>query len=266
MAPNDDPQWFANGQAYDRYMGRWSRPVGVLFVEWLALPDRLRWIDIGCGTGALCATLIERASPGSVIGIEPSAGFLGVARSMVVDDRVDFRSGDAQDLPLEDDSADVAVSGLVLNFVPDKVRAVREMRRTVRLGGTVAAYVWDYAGGMQLIRHFWDGVSALFPLAAAKDQAELFPICDPQALAALFREAGLQDVETSTMDTPTLFADFDDFWSPFLGGQGPAGAFCASLSDTDRERLRGHLQASLPTRPDGSIHLTARALAVRGRR
>jgi SAM-dependent methyltransferase len=167
-------------------------------------------------------------------------------------------------LPLEDIEADVAVSGLVLNFVPDKEHALQEMLRTVKSGGMVAAYVWDYAGEMQLIRHFWNAVGALFPQAADNDEGKQFPICEPEALADLFRAAGLQAVETCVLDTPTVFADFDDFWSPFLRGQGPAGAQCVSLSDNDRERLRQHLEGALPTNPDGTIPLIARALAVRG--
>lgn len=260
----EEKDWFADGDAYEHYIGRWSRPVGRLFVDWLSQPDGLQWVDLGCGTGALSAAVLESANPSGVIGIEPSDGFLRVARATITDDRAGFRLGDAQDLPLEDAEADVAVSGLVLNFIPDRERALQEMRRTVKPGGTVAAYVWDYAGEMQLIRHFWDAVGVLFPDSADNDEGKKFPICHPEALADLFRGAGLQAVETCALDAPTVFADFDDFWSPFLSGQGPAGAQCVAMPDDDRERLRNHLEGALPVNRDGTIHLIARAWAVRG--
>jgi SAM-dependent methyltransferase len=264
MDQNDERDWFADGDAYEHYIGRWSRPVGHLFLDWLSRPDGLRWVDVGCGTGALSATVLERANPEAVTGIEPSDGFRAVARRTIVDDRAEFMPGDAQGLPLADAGADVAVSGLVLNFVPDKELAVREMRRIVEPGGTVAVYVWDYAGEMQLIRYFWDAVGELFADAAARDEGRQFPICKPEPLADLFRAAGLRDVETRALDAPTVFADFDDFWSPFLAGQGPAGAQCVALSEDDRERLRERLEDSLPIGSDGTISLIARAWAVRG--
>lgn len=266
IATNEDRDWFADGDAYEQYIGRWSRPVGRLFVDWLSQPAGLRWVDIGCGTGALTKTLLDRANPAEVVGIEPSESFLSVARETVVDDRAEFRIGDAQELPLEAAEADVTVSGLVLNFVPDQERALREMRRVVSPGGTIAAFVWDYAGEMQLIRYFWDAVGELFPDATANDEGTQFPTCNPTALKTLFQVAGLQTIETTALDTPTLFADFDDYWSPFLRGQGPAGALCASLSQEDRERLQQRLERALPVNADGTISLLARAWAVRGTR
>ena len=147
-----------------------------------------------------------------------------------------------------------------------KERALQEMRRIVEPGGTVALYVWDYSGDMQLIRYFWDAVVGLFPEAAEHDEGRQFPICKPEPLADLFRATGLQAVETCAMDAPTVFADFDDFWSPFLRGQGPAGAQCASLSEDDQERLRRRLENAVPVSADGTIPLIARAWAVRGTR
>lgn len=256
--------WFADGDAYEHYIGRWSRPLGRSFVDWLAPATGLRWVDIGCGTGALSNTILERADPSEVIGIDPSEGFLQVARATLVDERAEFRVGDAQAVPLAAAQADVLVSGLVLNFVPDKERALGEMRRVVKPGGTVAAFVWDYAGEMQLIRHFWDAVGELFPDAADQDEGRQFPICKPEPLTDLFRGAELRRVQTAALDVPTVFADFDDYWSPFLRGQGPAGAQCVSLSEEDRERLRKHLEGALPIATDGTIPLIARAWAVRG--
>lgn len=264
MDQKSKKDWFADGEAYEHYVGRWSRLVSHMFLDWLSLRPGLRWVDAGCGTGALTTAILERANPSRVTGIEPSEGFLNVAKARIHDNRVEFRLGDAQLLPLEDAEADVLVSGLVLNFVPDKKRALQEMRRIVRPGGTVALYVWDYAGEMQLMRYFWDAVAELFPAGAEHDEGKQFPICKPEPLTELFRSTGLRAVETCALDAPTVFADFADYWSPFLRGQGPAGAYCVSLSGDDRERLRKRLENAVPISADGTIQLIARAWAVRG--
>ena len=256
--------WFADGEAYEHYVGRWSRPVGHMFLDWLSLAPGLRWVDVGCGTGALTTTILERADPSKVTGIEPSEGFLTVARTKIDDNRAEFRTGDAQSLPLEDNEADVSVSGLVLNFVADKRHALQEMRRIVQPGGTVALYVWDYAGEMQLMRYFWDAVTDLFPEGAEHDEGKQFPICKPEPLADLFRASGLQAVEAHALDAPTVFADFDDYWSPFLRGQGPAGGYCVSLSEDNRKHLRKRLENTVPVSADGNIRMIARAWAIRG--
>lgn len=264
MDHEGEKDFFADGEAYEQYVGRWSRPVGHMFLDWLSLPPGLRWVDVGCGTGAFTGIVLNQADPKWVVGIEPSEGFINVARASIEDVRAKFMPGDAQSLPFENQEVDVAVSGLVLNFVPDKKRALNEMRRVVKRGGTVAAYVWDYAGDMQLMRYFWDAVGDLFPGGAEKDEGKLFPICKPEPLADLFSGVGLEAVETCALDAPTDFSDFDDYWSPFLRGQGPAGAYCTSLSENDREHLRKHLENALPVKADGTIGLIARAWAVRG--
>jgi len=264
MGTDPETDLFADGAAYEQYVGRWSRPVGSMFIDWLARPPGLNWVDVGCGTGALTETVLTRANPASVVGVEPSEAFLGLAQARIDDVRADFRTGDAQSLPVASGAADIAVSGLVLNFVPDQQRMVEEMRRVVGANGTIAAYVWDYSGEMQLMRHFWDAAIALFPNAAAHDEGRLFPICEREPLAKLFRASGLSAVETCALDTPTVFRDFEDYWSPFLRGQGPAGAYCVALADDDQERLRARLERTLPMNADGSISLIARAWAVRG--
>ena len=264
MAASSQSDWFADGEAYEHYVGRWSRRVGRMFLDWLCLRAGLRWVDVGCGTGALTQTILEQADPSRVTGVEPSEGFLSMARGRIHDNRAVFKSGDAMSLPLKDAEADVSVAGLVLNFVSDKQRALQEMRRILQPGGTVASYVWDYAGEMQLMRYFWNAVSELFPDGADYDEGKQFPICSPGPLADLFRTANLQAVEVRALDAPTVFVDFDDYWSPFLRGQGPAGSYCVSLSKDDREHLRKHLENTVPVRSDGSIHLIARAWGVRG--
>jgi hypothetical protein len=140
------------------------------------------------------------------------------------------------------------------------------MKRALRPGGTAAAYVWDYAGQMQLIRQFWDAAAALDPVARALDEGERFPLCHVQCLRDLFADAGFAEIDCRAFDVPTVFADFDDLWSPFLGGQGPAPTYCGTLSEERRAALRERLRAALPIAPDGSITLIARAFAVRGRR
>jgi hypothetical protein len=157
----------------------------------------------------------------------------------------------------------VVVSGLVLNFVPDRPAALAEMARVSSRGGTIAAYVWDYAEGMELMRFFWDAARALDPAAATIDEGVRFPVCRPEALAGLFAEAGLQGTEVTAIDVPTPFTSFDDYWRPFLGGQGPAPAYAMSLDEGARARLRDRLRQRLPAAADGSIALTARSWAVR---
>ena len=264
MAAPSEGAWFADGEAYEHYVGRWSRQVGDMFLDWLSLPSGLHWLDVGCGTGALIETILNRAGPSRVTGIEPSEGFLRTARGRINDDRAEFKSGDAMLLPLKDAEADVSVAGLVLNFIPDQKRALQELCRVIRPGGTVAMYVWDYGGEMQLMRYFWNAVTDLFPDGADHDEGKRFPICNPRPLEDLFRATGLQAVEVRALDTPTVFVDFDDYWSPFLRGQGPAGAYCVGLPEDDRERLRKQLENNVPLSSDGSIHLIARAWAVRG--
>jgi SAM-dependent methyltransferase len=255
-----------SGEPYERYVGRWSRLVAREFVDWLDVPIGVRWLDIGCGTGALTGVILERAAPSSVVGVDPSEGFVGHAQSRIDDQRAEFRVGDARELPVADEEADVAVAGLVLNFVPEPEKAVAEVRRALRPGGIAAAYVWDYAERMELMRHFWDAAAELDPDAAELDEGPRFPLCHPEALHALFEAGGLDAVETRAIDVPTVFSNFDDYWSPFLGGQGPAPSYVASLDEPARERLAARLREQLPVGVDGSIALVARAWAVRGAR
>lgn len=225
-----------------------------------------RALDVGCGTGALTETILDAAAPVRVDAIDRSPAYVRFARHHVRDSRADFVVADARALPCSTHSADVAVSGLMLNFVPQPEAAVAEMARVVRAGGVVAAYVWDYADGMQLIRFFWDAAVALDPSAAVLDEGRRFSICRPAGLDALLRDAGLHDVATRAIDVPTHFRDFDDCWQPFLGGQGPAPSYVVSLPEEHRTALRERLRAEIPAGADGSIDLVARAWAVRGTR
>lgn len=255
---------WASGAAYEPYVGRWSRLVAREFLSWLAVPPGRRWLDVGCGTGALSSLVLAMASPSQMDSMDRSEGYVVYARGHVRDPRVRFEVADAQALPSPDASYDAVVSGLVLNFVPEPPRAVAEMRRVGRSGGVVAAYVWDYAGKMELMRRFWDAAVALDPAARELDEGRRFSLCQPEPLAALFAGGGLEKVETRAIDVPTVFRDFDDYWSPFLGGQGPAPGYAMSLPEARRAALRERLRSALPAQPDGSIRLVARAWAVRG--
>ncbi len=263
--PDSNDIW-ANAAAYEQYMGRWSRLVARQFVEWLAVPTGTTWLDMGCGTGALIETIFESASPRYVVGTDASQSYVAYLRRQLPDQRLCFDVGDASELNFNDEFYDNTVAGLVLNFVPNPRQAVAEMARVTKPGGTVAASVWDYAGEMQLLRRFWDAAVALDPAARELDEGARFAICQPAPLAALFHDAGLKDVATRAIDVPTVFRDFDDYWSPFLGGQGPAPSYAMSLSDERRAALREQLRTRLPIGADGTIALSARAWAVRGTR
>ena len=258
-----DDSW-NKGRPYEMYVGRWSRLVANEFLAWLDPSPSLRWLDVGCGTGALTRAIFDNCKPARLVGVEPSEGFLADARGRLSGNAT-FHVGNAMALPLPDASVDVVVSGLVLNFVPNPAAGLAEMKRTVAAGGTIAGYVWDYAERMQLIRHFWDVAIELNPAARPLDEGVRFPLCRPDGLTTLFREGGLAGVEGAPLEIESQFRDFDDYWNPFLGGQGPAPSYVMSLDEPTRIRLRERLRERLPVQSDGSISLVARAWAVRGR-
>ena len=257
-------QW-GRGNAYEPYVGRWSRLVAPRFIDWMTPTPDGRWLDIGCGTGVLSQTILETARPSLVRGVDPAEGFVGFARDRVRDPRVAFEVANANQLPGDDGSFDYTVSGLVLNFVSNRAGALDEMRRVTRAGGLIAAYVWDYAEGMELMRYFWDAAIELDGHAATLDEGVLSPICKPEPLRSLWVEASLNDVSVVPIDIDTVFRDFDDYWSPFLGGQGPAPSYTMSLDESARDELKALLRRKLPTGDDGSIELRARAWGVKGR-
>ena len=257
---------WSSGDLYEPYVGRWSRRVAENFLPWLRAPRRAAWLDVGCGTGALVEQVLEAMHPRWVKGIDPSEAFLATASERIRDPRVRFERADAQSLPDGKGAFEAVSSGLVLNFVPRPQEAAAEMARVLKPGGIAGAYVWDYAGKMQLMRHFWNAAVALDPGARDQDEGRRFPLCEPEALRALWEGAGFREVEVAAIDIETRFEDFDDYWNPFLGGQAPAPGYCMSLSEEARGRLRERLRQSLPFALDGSIPLVARAWAVRGRR
>ena len=260
-AANDN---WASGDAYEAYMGRWSRPMARSFLQWLDRAPQGNWLDVGCGTGALTTAICDLCDPSSVTACDPSEPFVQHARGHISDARASFQVAGAGDLPRREGDFDAVVSGLVLNFIPDTTAAVAGMRERLRSGGTVAAYVWDYSDGMEFLRHFWDEAGALDERARELSEGRRFPVCRPDALQAIFAGAGLALVETHALSTPTHFSSIDDYWTPFLRGSGPAPAFVASLTPEKRDELKERMRRRLPVRSDGSIHLDARAWAVRG--
>ena len=263
MTETAGDRW-ATGDAYELYMGRWSRALSRAFLEWLKPGPKRHWLEIGCGTGALTSSIVALTEPASVVGCDPSASFVEDARHRLTDERVAFVVGGADAPPRREGGFDVLVSGLVLNFVPELPRALVAMRERLRPGGTLAAYVWDYAGGIEFLAHFWREAVAANAGAADLDEARRFPDWQPARLGALFRDAGFDRVETDVVEIPTHFTSFDDFWKPFLGRTGPAPAYVAALEPGARDTLRKRLEAALVPAADGSIRLRARASVARG--
>jgi SAM-dependent methyltransferase len=239
-------------------MGRWSRLVGEKFIDWLAAPTGLKWIDVGCGSGALSAAIAKTQNPRELVAIDQSEGFVQSTRQRL-GSRAECVIGDALDIPSPDSRFDLAVSGLVLNFVPEPEKMLREMRRVAIPDGVVAVYIWDYAGRMEFLTYFWDSVLDLDPDAIDLHEARRFPDANAEGLARQFVESGLTDVIVEPIEVTTRFESFDDYWQPFLGGQGPAGTYVFNLENTDKEKLRTHLSDRLPIQADGSVQMTSRA-------
>ena len=255
---------FSESDPYERFMGRWSRRLAREFVKFVSVGGQDSVLDVGCGIGSLSFAIADAFPSARVTGVDPSAAFVRQAQQRAHDDRVRIQVGDAQALEFSDATFDAALSQLVLNFVPDRERALREMIRVTKPGGVVAAAVWDYGDGMRMLRVFWDEAVALDPPLAARDERSL-PLCKRGELAAWWRVNGLQHVEDQPIVIDLSFSSFDDYWSPFLGGQGPAGAYVASLSDQRRATLEAKLRDRLlSSRKDGPFVLQARAWAVKG--
>lgn len=253
-----------SGELYEMFMGRWSRLVAVQFLKWIDTKPNQAWLDLGCGTGALTSVLQEKTKPRWIIGVEPSPDFVEIARVRQSNQFTYFKVGDDTHIPAADNEVDILVSALAFNFFSDPEAALLEMKRVVKPGGMIALYVWDYAGEMQFLRYFWDTAVFLDPAASERDEGNRFPICRPEPLRKLFAQAGLHQVSVASLDIPTPFANFADYWEPFLSGVGPAPSYFAELNQVEKRIFEHTLRNSLPFADDGSIPLTARAWAVRG--
>jgi SAM-dependent methyltransferase len=262
MPPRSDH--FADSDPYERFMGRWSRRLAAQFVKFAAVSDGDSILDVGCGIGSLALAIADAFPSARVTGVDPSAAFVSDMQTKAVSGRLRFQVGDAQALEFADASFDKTLSQLVLNFVADRGKAVREMVRVTRPGGVVAAAVWDYADGMRMLRVFWDEAVALDPPLAARDEGHM-PLCKRGELAALWRAIGLERVEDQPIVIDLDFSSFEDYWTPFLGGQGPAASYLVSLPEPRRSALEARLRDRLlSSRTDGPFVLQARAWAVKG--
>lgn len=253
---------FQDADAYEQLMGRWSRRLAPALIRFGGLGDGDRVLDVGCGTGSLTFALPEHANVASVTGIDLTEPFLAAARARNMDARIVFDQGDALALPYADAAFDRAYSMLVLHFIPDAARAVAEMRRVVRPGGTVTAAVWDNYGGQTFTRMLWDIAGVLDPSLV---RPYFRPLNGPDEMAAVWRDLGFKDVEQISLLTRMEFSCFDDYWAPFASGEGPHGQYVAKLTEPARATLKQHVQrAYVANRPDGSRSMAAVAWACRG--
>jgi len=253
---------FEDGAAYERMMGVWSRIAGGIFLDWLALRVGLRWVDIGCGSGAFSELLVERCAPAEVQGVDPSEAQLAFARTRPAARLAQFRQGNAMALPFPADSFDAAVMALVIFFVPEPAKGVAEMVRVVAPGGTIAAYAWDMLGGGypgEAIRAELHGLGLNPPLPPSVDASRI------DTLRALWIGAGLEAIETREIAVQRSFADFDEFWAITSSGAALA-SFLAAMPTADVERLKARVRERLPPDAAGCVTYTARANAVKGRK
>jgi SAM-dependent methyltransferase len=259
------PGMFADAEAYERFMGRWSRLMAPHLLDLTGLPDGVRFLDVGAGTGALTLALAERRPRCRVVGIDPSKEYVAYAKSKNrFPDRVTFETGDAQQLSLTDASFDASLSLLVFNFIPDPRKALREVCRVTKAGGRISAAVWDYGDGMRMLRAFWDAAVSIDPKAGQADEKHM-PLCRAGELSELWRRGGLENVVELPLSITMRFQSFADYWDAFLLGQGPAGAFVRSLTPRKLSALRGEGKSRVsPAADDLAFTLPARAWAVRG--
>ena len=253
---------FDDSAAYERFIGKWGRAAGAIFLQWLRPPQHAAWLDLGCGTGLFTELIAETCAPSCIIGIDPVATQIDHARRKPIAQRAEFRVGDGQSLPFASDSFDVVASALVINFIPDRLRALAEMRRVVRPDGLVAGYVWDFMPELSPSGPFRlglrDVVGAVPALPGAQDSSLA-------ALASLFERAGLSTVSTRAIDVTVTFSDFEAFWIAQTPSYAPTTRLIAAMSETDQARVREAVRARLPAATDATIRYPARANAVMGR-
>lgn len=258
----------ADGDGYEKVMGRWSRRLAQGFLDFAGSADGERVLDVGCGTGHLAAAVAARTKAGSVLGVDLSPDYIEHARRHQRDPRLSFELGDACALALPDAAFDRVLSLLLLHFVTAPARAVAEMRRVARPGSVVAAAVWDVRGGFVANRLFWDTAAVLDPRAGElRARNYTRPMTRPGELAAAWREAGLERVEATSLTLRMEFDSFADYWTPYEGRDGPGAVYVASLGDEGRAALREAVRAAyLDGEADGPRSHVALAWAVRGQR
>jgi ubiquinone/menaquinone biosynthesis C-methylase UbiE len=264
--PQNSGDVFSNAKAYEGYVGRWSYFVARQFIPWLDAAPGLNWLDVGAGTGILTQAILDQASPAKVVAVDLSPDLIELARQHIQDSRVELKVEDAAKIAYESPIFDVCIAGLVLNFLPSPEQGLSNMVAAVKSGGIVAAYVWDYSGRMEMMRHFWEAAGQVDPSAKEMEAAQQFALCRPENLRALFESANLKAVDVIPIDVQTHFKDFDDYWLPFLAAQGSVSKYLRGISDDTRTAISNQLQKQLPITDDGSISLIARAWAVKGKK
>jgi ubiquinone/menaquinone biosynthesis C-methylase UbiE len=253
---------FSDGAAYERMMGRWSRVIGRSFLDWLNLPAGLRCLDVGCGNGAFTEELIARCAPATVMALDPSEDQIAYARQRPGTKSAEFRVGDAQALPFDDDSYEAATMALVIAFLSDPAKAVTEMARVVRPGGLIAIYMWDIRGGGVPIHPLYDALKSIGMTPGTQPNPEA---SRREVMQELWQKAGLQSVEMCVLRVPVVFSNFDDFWESTTVPVGPQGKVIAAMSPNAREQLRARTREQLPIAADGRIAYEAFANAAKGR-
>jgi SAM-dependent methyltransferase len=256
----------SDGAAYELFLGRWTKLLAPALLDFADLPPDGPLLDVGTGTGSMAFAMTARWPSRRVVGIDVAEAYIEYARAQTSSSSPAFKTGDAAALGFDEGLFAGSVAQLVLNFVLDAAAAVREMQRVTRPGGIVAAAVWDFRGGLVYQRLFWDTAAGIDPKAgAARDRLFSGALALPDGLPKLFREAGLAEVQSGSVTIRMNYADFDDYWQPMLGGQGPVGIYVSSLSDDMRQRIEHAVRiAYLSGAPDGERSLTATAWAVRG--
>jgi len=253
---------FDDSAAYERFVGHWGRAAGALFLDWVAPPKDARWLDVGCGTGLFTELILDTRSPAAVFAVDQAKAQIDFARRKPTTQRANFRVGDAHVLPFPDATFDVVVSALVINFIPDRPRALSEMRRVTRPGGIVAGYVWDFVPELSPSGPFRSGLRRFFadlPVLPGTADSRL------GALSSLFGRAGLQDAVTRHIDVTVSFPDFEEFWLAQTPSYSPTTKMISAMAESDRFKLKALVRAELPVRPDGMIEYSARANAIRAR-
>ncbi len=256
---------FGDADAYERFMGRWSRLVAPLLVEFAGMDDLGRVLDVGSGTGSLAFAILKLKRNCSVVGIDPAREYVAYSLSKnTFGARATFEVGDAQKLRFADATFESSLSLLVFNFLPDPLKALREIRRVTKTDGKIAAAVWDYGDGMRMLRVFWDAAVSIDRSAEARDEKHM-SLCRAGELAKLWDQGRLKNVEQRSLEITTRFENFRDYWDAFLLKQGPAGTYAASLDGNRLQALRSEVRRRLGVlTEDQTFNLPARAWAVRG--
>ena len=256
---------FADAEAYEKFMGRWSKLVAPQLVDFANLPHSGRFLDVGSGTGALAFALSQRRPRAHVVGIDPSREYVDYANSKnPFPDRISFETGDAQQLRFADASFDASLSLLVFNFIPDSHKAIKELRRVTKPGGRISAAVWDYGDGMRMLRMFWDAAVSLDAKAEKLDERHM-PLCRKDELSQLWQSSDLESVHEQPQTVTMRFESFADYWDPFLLGQGPAGAYAKALGREQARALREKVKSRVsPSGENSPVELSARVWSVCG--